>query len=251
MKVEDSADHIFWCTECCAAVESPAESHFHHSWVAEVLTSLCSQIKTVLSKTWITVLHSFSGQPFAVWCNRGKTYWLLQSKAGCFESPNKKYNVLEQVLPLHFQEHHQIHEGWYDHLWREKQGVVTRGYSDNSKLPTWNDSPFGSLSGMLPCIKNVVLVSLLDAGRRWCQREICSHSEASTACSLSEHDGKCTSLFSIFTECKSVKPLMVCHLDGNCSPLRGRQVKLRACVFWVLMWKIFSLLGDYCRIYVQ
>lgn len=122
------------------------------------------------------------------------------------------------------------HEGWYDHLWHKKWGVVTRGYSDNSKLPTWHNFPFGSLLGMLPLMKNVVLVSvlLLDAGRRWCQGEICSHSEASTACSLSEHDGKCTSLFSIFTECKSVKPLMVCHLDGNCSPFRGRQVKLQS-----------------------
>lgn len=145
------------------------------------------------------------------------------------------------------------HEGWYDHLWHEKWGVVTRGYSDNSKLPTWHDFPFQSLLGMLPCIKNMVLVFvlLLAAGRRWCQGEICSCREASTACSLSEHDGKCTSLFSIFTECKSVKPLMVCHLDGNCSLFRGRQVKCRACVFWVLMWKIFSLLGDYCHIYVQ
>lgn len=145
------------------------------------------------------------------------------------------------------------YEGWYDHLWHEKWGVVTRGYSDNSKLSTWHDFPFQSLLGMLPCIKNMVLVFvlLLAAGRRWCQGEICSCREASTACSLSEHDGKCTSLFSIFTECKSVKPLMVCHLDGNCSLFRGRQVKCRACVFWVLMWKIFSLLGDYCHIYVQ
>lgn len=140
---------------------------------------------------------------------------------------------------------------WSPLTWEMRR--ITRGYSDNSKLPTWHDSLFGCLSGMLPCIKNVVLVSvlLLDAGRGLCQGEICSHGEASTVCSLSEHDGKCTSLFNIFTECKSVKPLMVCHLDGNCSPFRGRQVKHRACVFWVLMWKIFSLLGDYCHIYMQ
>lgn len=193
---------------------------------------------------------------FAVWCNRGKTYWLLQSKAGCFESPGSKIQCFWTSTtcslpktppnPMH-------HERWYDHLWHEKWVVVTRGYSDNSKLPTWHDSLFECLSGMLPCIKNVVLVSvlLLDAGRGLCQGEICSHGEASTVCSLSEHDGKCTSLFNIFTECKSVKPLMVCHLDGNCSPFRGRQVKHRACVFWVLMWKIFSLLGDYCHIYMQ
>lgn len=85
-----------------------------------------------------------------------------------------------------------------------------------------------------------------------------SPGKASTACSLSEQGGKGTSLFSIFTKCKSVKPLMACHLDGNCSPFRGRQVKGRACgcspLFFfflqVLMWKAFSLSGDYCHICV-
>lgn len=137
--------------------------------------------------------------------------------------------------------------------------MTTRGYSANSELLTQHRCPFGCLLGMLPRVRNVVLVSvpLPEADRGLCQGEICSHSEASTACSLSERDGKCTSLFSVFTKCKSVKPLMVCHLDGNCSSFRGRQVKRRACgcsLFWVLlqvlMWKTFSLSGDYCHIYV-
>lgn len=118
---------------------------------------------------------------------------------------------------------------WTHLTW--EQGMTTRGYSANSELLTRHHRPLGCLSGMLPCVRNVVLVSvpLPEAGGGSCQGEVCSHSEASTACSLSEHDGKCASLFSIFTKCKSVKPLMVCHLDGNCSPFRGRQVKRRAC----------------------
>lgn len=159
-------------------------------------------------------------------------FWISKSKIQCSWTSTARSLPRTPPNPMH-------PEGWCDHLWHEKWGVVTRGYSGISKLPTCHDSPFRFLSGILPGIKNVVLVLLLflAVGRGWCQGEICSHSEASTACSLSEYDGKCTSLFSIFTECKSVKPLMVCHLDGNCSLFRGRQVKLRACVFWVLMWK--------------
>lgn len=125
--------------------------------------------------------------------------------------------------------------GWYDHIWHEKQGATTRGYSAISELLTQYHCPLRHLLGMLLYIRNVVLVSVPvpEAVGGLCQGEICSHSEASTACSLSEHDGKCTSLFSSFTKCQSVKPLMVCHLDGNCSPFRGRQVKHRACGYSV------------------
>lgn len=64
---------------------------------------------------------------FAVWCNRGKTYWLLQSKAGCFESPGSKIQCFWTSTtcslpktppnPMH-------HERWYDHLWHEKWGEL-------------------------------------------------------------------------------------------------------------------------------
>lgn len=120
--------------------------------------------------------------------------------------------------------------GRYDHVCHEKQGVTTSGYSANSAWLMRHQCPLGGLLGILPRRRNAVPVSvpLLELGGGSCQGEICSHVEASTACSLSEHDGKCTSLFSVFTKCKSVKPLMVCHLDGNCSPFRGRQVKCTA-----------------------
>lgn len=112
----------------------------------------------------------------------------------------------------------------------KKQGVTARSYSANSASLIRHRCPLGGLWEMLPRGRNVVPVSvpLPEAGGGSCQGEICSHIEARTACSLSEHDGKCTSFFGVFTKCKSVKPLMVCHLDGKCSPFMGRQVKCRA-----------------------
>lgn len=113
---------------------------------------------------------------------------------------------------------------WCGHTWHKKQG---RWLEAVRLAPHYSHSPRGwhgtAEMWFAAC------VPLLDAGSRSCQGEICSLGDASTACSLSERDGKGPSLFSVFTKCKSVKPLMACHLDGNCSPVRGRQVTSRAC----------------------
>lgn len=173
---------------------------------------------------------------------------------GCCSSHSQKHAVLnlrdqkhhasQHTLPAHFQEHHRVL-----HTLEGDDGMVT------------SETRSDCLWGLVQCSRSAVAVSalLLKAGGRSCQGEICSLGKTSTACSLSEQGGKGTSLFSIFTKCKSVKPLMACHLDGNCSPFRGRQVKGRACgcslfffffLLQVLMWKAFRLSGDYCHIYV-
>lgn len=146
---------------------------------------------------------------------------------------DQKYHAFEYLLPGHFQEPYQaLRTVGADMISSDmtKQGVTARGYSANSASLIRHHCPLGGLWEMLPRGRNMVPVSvpLPEAGGGLCQGEICSHSEASTACSLSEHDGKCTSFFSVFTKCKSVKPLMICHLDGKCSPFMGRQVKCRA-----------------------